>query len=116
MLGIVEGRITQRGRALAQDLSDDLQDCPLCWLDIERLLSKIGRDAVTYHRLQEARCNGYPDERKEAQIEGRVTRRARRLGFGVKFTGDPRGYCTRFLLPSGRYNTWGGKEDGWGIY
>ena len=29
--------------------------------------------------------------------------------------GDPRGYCTKLRLKSGRYNTWGGAEDGWGV-
>lgn len=33
----------------------------------------------------------------------------------IQVTGDPRGYIVRFMLPSGRYNTWGGKEAGWGI-
>lgn len=29
--------------------------------------------------------------------------------------GDPRGYSLKFQFPSGRYNTWGGREDGMGI-
>lgn len=30
-------------------------------------------------------------------------------------TGDPRGYCLKLHLPDGSYNTWGGKESGYGI-
>lgn len=39
--------------------------------------------------------------------------------FGIKInadvTGDPRGYCLKLHLADGSYNTWGGKESGWGI-
>jgi len=28
------------------------------------------------------------------------------------YQGDPRGCCVKLLLPSGRWNSWGGKEDG----
>lgn len=29
--------------------------------------------------------------------------------------GDPRGYCLKLHLPSGKGNTWGGDECGWGV-
>lgn len=32
-----------------------------------------------------------------------------------RVTGDPRGYCLKLHTPSGRYNTWGGKEEGYGV-
>ena len=28
------------------------------------------------------------------------------------YQGDPRGCCVKLILPSGRWNSWGGKEDG----
>ena len=34
---------------------------------------------------------------------------------GFKVGGDPRGYTLKMILPSGKYNTFGGKEDGWGV-
>ena len=37
------------------------------------------------------------------------------LAISVKFNGDPRGYAVKLMLPSGDFNTWGGKEEGWGI-
>lgn len=33
----------------------------------------------------------------------------------AEVTGDPRGYCLKLHLPDGSYNTWGGKESGYGI-
>ena len=33
----------------------------------------------------------------------------------VLFNGDPRGYAVKLLLPSGAYNTMGGREEGWGV-
>jgi len=33
----------------------------------------------------------------------------------VKFNSDPRGYAVKFRLPNGRYNSWGGQSEGWGI-
>lgn len=32
-----------------------------------------------------------------------------------KVGGDPRGYCLKIIMPSGRHNTWGGAEEGWGF-
>lgn len=29
--------------------------------------------------------------------------------------GDPRGYVVKLHLPNGAYNTWGGKESGYGV-
>lgn len=33
----------------------------------------------------------------------------------ASFNGDPRGYAVKLHFVSGAYNTWGGKEEGWGI-
>ena len=35
--------------------------------------------------------------------------------FRPRFHGDPRGYVLKIMLPSGRYNTWGGAESGYGV-
>jgi hypothetical protein len=37
------------------------------------------------------------------------------LALKADVTGDPRGYCLKLHLPDGSYNTWGGKEAGYGI-
>lgn len=33
-------------------------------------------------------------------------------GIKPRFSSDPRGACVKLLLPSGRYNSWGGAENG----
>lgn len=33
----------------------------------------------------------------------------------VGWSGDPRGFAVRLLFPDGSYNTWGGKEHGYGV-
>jgi hypothetical protein len=48
-------------------------------------------------------------------IRHRIKKLAKERDFGVKFKDDPRGYTVRLLLPSGAYNTWGGKEEGYGV-
>lgn len=52
---------------------------------------------------------------RERAAEIRVANRAAAHGATVKFNGDPRGYVVKLGLPSGRYNTWGGKGEGYGI-
>jgi hypothetical protein len=103
---------------------------------------RILRDASTLARLAEAQCNGdwpcdngerkvkpcaecqsgyapsvllkggrCPDCRTSARLRDRLTA----LGFSADFSGDPRGYVVKLHLPSGAYNTWGGKESGYGV-
>lgn len=49
------------------------------------------------------------------RIEDRIDEHARDRGATATFSGDPRGYVVKLHLPSGRHNTWGGKEEGYGI-
>ena len=46
-------------------------------------------------------------------LRNRVKKITDQLGFQVKFNQDPRGFAIRFILPSGRYNSWDGET--WGI-
>ena len=76
------------------------------------------RDAATLTRLAEQACNAEPtrqDIAREQSAERRVKDLAARYGATVKFNGDPRGYVVKLGLPSGKYNTWGGRESGYGI-
>jgi hypothetical protein len=95
------------------------------------------RHACTHNRLMEEFCNGSPaqsfphisakevgklqqewDDRIERQKESvrkRVVEICGELGIRPNFSGDPRGYTVKLHLPSGRYNTWGGQEEGWGV-
>lgn len=103
----------------------------------EYLASLLLRHAKTHGRLAEESCNGHPAqssphmpaeqlnklqekwdariELREAQVERRIKEICEELGICVKFGGDPRGYTVTVFLPSGKSNTWGGKEEGYGI-
>jgi hypothetical protein len=105
--------------------------------EVIRVAKLLMRHARTYGRIQEMECNGHPAqsnpympietlnklqarheaycEKEGKRMEGLLTRAGAALGCEVKFTGDPRGYTVRLMLPSKRYNTWGGAEDGWGV-
>ena len=54
-------------------------------------------------------------EKREGQIERRITAICAELGLSPNFQGDPRGYTVKVALPNGAYNTMGGREDGWGV-
>jgi hypothetical protein len=77
----------------------------------------LSRMAAKHHAMQEKKCNenySDADERAEEILEGQIE--ALIPGnIRVLFTGDPRGYTVKLLLPGGEYNTWGGKECGWGV-
>lgn len=94
------------------------QECPgrVRASEIERFL-KLARQ---HGRLAEWDCNVGLDARQE-RAKGRLEREMTTLAVtlwglkGIMFDGDPRGYTVKLLLPSGKHNTWGGAEDGYGV-
>ncbi len=86
-------------------------------VDLEDVLDKLHYYETALHRLAETACNRdmtAHEEKREASITTRVKAIAERIGFKVKFNGDPRGGAIRFILPSGKSNNWDGET--WGIY
>lgn len=70
------------------------------------------------HKYAEGDCNyglSEAQRKRVANLETRAVAHASALGVTLKFNSDPRGYAVKVLLPNGDYNTWGGKEEGWGI-
>lgn len=113
--------ITRAGRALRDKILSDIPDA-MDFYESSGLCSLLCRHARTYERIQELWCSYEMTDRetryyekREASLEKRMRWAAERLRIGIKFTGDPRGCCVKLLLPSRRYNSWGGEEDGWGI-
>jgi hypothetical protein len=108
---------TVEGRALAWELSQDIPEgCPRPLF--AEACSRLQRLAKRHHRLQEHECNrglSAKEQKKEARIEAQARVLVEALGWKLRVGGDPRGYTLKVLLPSGRYNTWGGAEEGWGI-
>lgn len=93
--------------------------------------SEIVRKARQHHRLQIEECNGdlvdsrggwdqwrewltAAVEKSERELReligGQVSNELR-----VEFGHDPRGNTVKLFLPSGRYNSWGGAEEGWRV-
>lgn len=87
----------------------------------------ILRAARTIQRLAETACNRPLTEREERRHAAAVARIRKSLaelatwstdGRSVTIAEigrDPRGYCVKLRLPSGKGNTWGGDECGWGV-
>lgn len=49
------------------------------------------------------------------RVGDKVIALARRNQAEARLNGDPRGYVVKLILPSGRYNTMGGRESGYGV-
>lgn len=96
--------------------------------EVTEFAEELMRLARRHGKLAERECNGHQtwdgnwdeaaakrDELAGERLEARITKLCERMGCGVKFGGDPRGYTVLLILPSGRGNTWGGDEHGWGV-
>lgn len=74
---------------------------------------ELMRLAATHGRLQEEACSVAMSEEREAahgRKEERTESKIRSLlpeGWGVVFSGDPRGATVKLTCPSGRTNDWG---------
>ena len=78
-----------------------------------RLAKRHGQIAV-------AQCNGdleqHVIEREYLKVAEGLQKIARDVpGLKIETGGDPRGYTVKLHLPNGAYNTWGGKESGYGV-
>lgn len=80
------------------------------------LARQILRDASTMQRLAEEACNRELSgrERNNEEVCGqRIADLCRPYGIKANFNGDPRGAVVKLILPSGRWNSFGGQEDGY---
>ncbi|AXQ69623.1 hypothetical protein HOU03_gp145 [Caulobacter phage CcrSC] len=76
---------------------------------------------ATLHKIAEHECNGYRsditerfDIRRRDKAQAAATAIAERYGLTLDFNGDPRGSALKIKTPhTGRYNGFGGREDGW---
>jgi hypothetical protein len=76
----------------------------------------ILRDSSTLQRLAVEECNRELTPREVCQIGAareRIEEACKPWGIKPHFHGDPRGACVKMLLPSGRWNSMGGAEDGY---
>jgi len=78
---------------------------------------KFLRYAATAQRLAVTACNrelSHTEERRDEANDSRIDALAGKYRFSVRH-GDPRGYAISLILPSGRFNSFGGAECGWGV-
>jgi hypothetical protein len=76
----------------------------------------ILRNAATIQRIATNACNGELRPGQEEQGEQaalRIIEACKPWGIKPKFSGDPRGACVKLLLPSGRWNSFGGEKEGY---
>src|SRR5437870_2457438 len=77
------------------------------------------RLANSLNRLNEIACNCGLSERQEQrqqQLQERIKAVLDRAGLILNhFESDPRGYAVYIDLPDGSYNSFGGRENGYGI-
>jgi len=106
-------QITHRGhelnRLIAKFVGTTQRTLEIC--------SLVARHATTHHRLQEIQCNrsaSAGELLQEKRIEDRIRRLVAnlpRLPIGaitVEFSGDPRGFTVKLVVPGDRGgNTWG---------
>lgn len=107
-------QVTKRGRELAREITGYVEIAH----DTSVTCSLIARHASTHRRYMEHDCNvGLTAEqaRKVDQIETRIRElvsylpKVRATGQvpTVKFSGDPRGYTVKIVIPGAPGNTWG---------
>jgi hypothetical protein len=86
-------------------------------VDVVKLQTDLYKLALDCERNALGLCNtpNHVDVRDE--LRERLITIAKKHGANIvaDVTGDPRGYCLKLHLPDGSYNTWGGRESGFGI-
>lgn len=81
-------------------------------------LCEIIHKAKRLHKLYENACNRELFEKEEREtdtLQEKIRALSKDCGFDIKFNGDPRGFPVKIKHPSEVHNTWGGREDGWGV-
>ena len=86
-------------------------------VDVVKLQNELFLLAIACERNALNLCNDprWTDQRDALWTRLECIARKHKIRITAKFDGDPRGYCLKLLLPDGSYNSWGGKENGYGI-
>ena len=119
----------QKRDAFLGAIAEAIDPAKFPWEEICGAADKFMKLARTLERINVRECNGYSspnpyfradlaeakDRVARARTEARLKDLCRHYGFGLNLGGDPRGFAVKLILPTGRYNTWGGKEEGYGV-
>ena len=90
-------------------------------MNVIRFAAEFERCERALRAINERECNGYRceadedrDRKRVVRIEAKVADMAGQLRIEVHYNGDPRGSAVKIRTPkSGRFNSFGGAEDGW---
>ena len=81
--------------------------------------TELCKSANSLNRLNEIACNSGLSERQERQkqkLQERIKTVLEGAGLILNhFESDPRGFAVYIDLPDGSYNSFGGRENGYGI-
>jgi hypothetical protein len=81
--------------------------------------TELCKSANSLNRLNEIACNSGLSERQEQRkqkLQQQIKTVLDRAGLVLNhFETDPRGYAVYIDLPDGSYNSFGGRENGYGI-
>lgn len=80
--------------------------------------SRLRRTGLRLQRLAVHACNrelSKHEEKEDAELWEHFKILCSDLGCGWHLSGDPRGYVCHIVFSSGRNNTMGGAECGWGV-
>jgi hypothetical protein len=81
--------------------------------------TELCRLATSLNRLNEIACNSgltEQQERRKQDLQTRIKALLEQTGLVLNhFESDPRGYAVYLDLPDGSYNSFGGRESGYGI-
>lgn len=110
------------------------EEAGISYSEAREVVSIVRMKAQRLNKIAERQCNGYPvfengrfmlgwdpvaakkDEDREAKIEQELAALGNKYGLTFDTSGDPRGYVVKMKTPkTGKYNTWGGASEGWGI-
>ena len=87
--------------------------------NVGKLQNDLYSLALKCERNAENLCNipNWKDQRDDLRKRFKAICMNHRIDgqLSADVSGDPRGYCLKLHLPDGSYNTWGGKESGYGI-
>lgn len=86
--------------------------------DLAKSLVSLWKLADTIKRLSVAECNRELSDIEKDRMknsEQKAEKISKEMGFKLQHMSDARGYALKFILPTERYNSMGGKECGWGI-
>lgn len=94
-----------------------LQECYPETATIERL-NRLWRIAKWLKDYGVNECNREVSEKeteRNTKSEQEAIAIAKEIGVPMSLMSDPRGYSLKFHLPTDRWNSMGGREEGWGI-